>query len=163
MKITTAHEYLRQFNTVFSAIVLVPLLVFIFGALEVRSQGGNASWPPAVLIGAGVAVLVLSLAGVVLAVLHFRKHIFALQAVEPLATRLAQYYTLYIRVFLYMAVAATVPAVALLYFKHLLFAVIGAIPFLMLTSRRPNLLRLFKDLKLNDEQRTLIKNGGELE
>lgn len=139
-------------------LILMAVVLPIFGMIYLYHNSGNLDWDlpviPAiveqVLIGFGVGLLLAQF-------LLFRKRINSSFLTEELILKLRAYMNATKERYIMLFVISLISSVGLLFFENAIFIVIFAVTLIFFSAGKPTPDRIGKSLKLDKEQKELIR------
>lgn len=161
MQFKNIREFLDKINTIYYAIVALPLVLFLLVYLRMMGDGGHRP----VLNNNNVVLLIqifiglIFLAGIFLAYFIYRKNTAEARLTGVLRKKLERYYASLLIKNSILAGVSLFLVLAMFLTGNNFFVIMYLVTLVIISLNRPSPFSMIKDLKLNkEEQEILIKN-----
>jgi hypothetical protein len=158
MKYDSLREYFYKFYNVLYALILVPMLAFVFLYFEIQSQSVRGPYKDDHFLSRIVVIAMMSLVVLVWIVsfVHYFRKLPRIRTIGSLGERLDEYYTLTSVRFVSFTASSLALAAGFLLTEHQVLTLTFVVSFVLALVLWPLPSKVCRDLQLRGDERTLV-------
>jgi uncharacterized membrane protein YidH (DUF202 family) len=159
LNFSNTEQFYNKLNTTYYAMFALPLIIFLFFFLKMKSEAGLS---PAISIDFAniiiVAVSIVAIAEMIMAFVHYKKTINDARKQKNLKEKLSAYFKLSLVKYTHLMVSSFIILLGIYLTANGLLFGLYFVVLMLFTIVRPSILGIGKNLRLNEEEKGMLKD-----